>query len=244
MYFYVETGIIMNKKNKFLRLFFPYRCELCGEIIPIEKDYCDCYKMKITRVSEDFCEHCGRETKKCVCSEKEIKLPHITAPFVYRGFIEKYIIAYKFHGKKHFHKKLGIEMANRFSACYPSVNADMVTFVSVSQKTLFLRGYNQSELLAKAVAENLSLPLVPLFVKTKETKSQSHLTAKERATNLNNAISLIDNADIEGKTIILCDDVKTTGNTFNICVKLLTDAGASDVYCLSAAISDYEKLPF
>lgn len=231
-------------KDKILRIFYPYKCEVCGRIVPIEKDYCDCFNEKIRRVSINFCEGCGKDISKCVCHDSKIILSHITAPFVYSGFIKNYILNYKFNGKKRFHKKLGEEMAERFTSCYPDVSADIVTFVPVSAKTLSTRGYNQSELLADVVSEKLSLPVVPTLIKIRETTAQSKLGSAERSINLKDALTVIDKADVAGKTVILCDDIKTTGNTLSICTDLLLGIGAKDVYCLCAAVSEYEKLPF
>ena len=226
------------------RIFFPKRCELCKEIIPFEKEKCPCYEEKIVRANEDFCDSCGQKRDNCICKEGEIKLPHITAPFIYSGFIKKYIHAFKFGGKKRFCRKLGKEMSERFLLSYPNVKADAVTFVPLSRKSFAERGYNQSELLARVVSENLYLPCKPLLEKIRETENQHKLSAKMRRTNLENAFCLKENADIRGKTIILCDDIKTTGYTFYACSQLLLENGARDVYCLSAAIAELESLPF
>ena len=103
----------------------------------------------------------------------------------------------------------------------------------------------KSELLAKEVAKNLSVSFQPLLKKIRETEKQHLLSASKRRTNLENAFCLNGNADIiNGKTIILCDDIKTTGYTFYICSEMLLKSGAKDVYCLSAAISEFESLPF
>lgn len=231
-------------RSKIIRIIYPYRCELCGEIVPIEKEYCSCAFEKIIRVSKNFCDSCGHDTDKCVCDASKIKLPHITAPFIYSGFIKKYILNYKFHGKKNYYKKLGKQMAERFNACYPDVSADLVTYVPVSADTLVKRGYNQSKLLAKEVSDDMHLPLICTLDKVKETIPQSKLGINERNINLKDAIIAVKNVDLTGKTVILCDDIKTTGNTLSVCVRLLLDMGAEDVYCLCAALSDYERLPF
>ena len=230
--------------KRLIRIFYPYKCEVCGKIVPIEKDYCNCFNEKITKVSFDFCDHCGQDSYKCVCDISEIKLPHITAPFVYSGFIKNYILSYKFYDKKHFHKKLGEAMFERFISCYPDVSADFVTFVPVSENTHIRRGYNQSELLARTVSEKLKLPLVNTLIKIKETVPQSELGATQRNRNLIDAFEVVENVDVYGKTIILCDDIKTTGNTLSLCIDLLYGLGAKEIFCLCAAISDFEKLPF
>lgn len=226
------------------RFFFPEKCKVCGRIVPLEKDFCSCYNYNVNRINEVFCDHCGQSDNQCICSEKEIHLSHITAPFFYNSFIKRYIHAFKFHKKKNFGNVLGTEMAERFLRSYPNIKADLVTFVPLSEKSLLERGYNQSEILAKKVSEKLDLPLAATLKKIRETENQHKITASKRKTNLENAFCLIESAELKGKTVILCDDIKTTGNTFFHCSSILFENGVKDVYCLSAAISVYESLPF
>ena len=94
-----------------------------------------CYEEGIKRLSGNFCDTCGQDKDNCICTENQIKLNHITAPFSYSGFIKKYIHAFKFGGKKHFYRKLGKEMSHRFVVSYPGIKADMVTFVPLSEKS-------------------------------------------------------------------------------------------------------------
>lgn len=231
-------------KKKIRRIFFPLRCELCGEIVPLEKERCFCYEEEIKRTAERLCEFCGLSEESCMCSEGEIRLSHFTAPFVYRGFIKKYIHAFKFDGKKSYAKALGEEMSKKLISVYPNVKFDAVTFVPLSESALKERGFNQSELLAREVSLRLNLPVESVLKKVSETKKQHSLTAKERKTNLKNAFGVQNEVSVKGKTYILCDDIKTTGSTLKFTTEVLLEKGAKDVYCLSAAVSDYEKLPF
>ena len=77
--------------------------------------------------------------------------------------------------------------------------------------------------------------------KTVETKKQHNLSATERMTNLDNTFRLKSGADVRGKTVILCDDIKTTGTTLKKCCDVLFENGARDVYCLCIAVSDYQQ---
>lgn len=226
------------------RFFFPLRCNLCGEIIPIEKDRCFCYETQIEFTDENRCLFCGLKKENCMCDEGAIKLPFFTAPFVYSGYIKKYIQAFKFDGKKSYAKNLGNRMGFKFLSVFPNVQADIVTFVPLSENSLKERGYNQSELLAKQVASFIKIPCSCLIEKIKETEKQHTLDAYERKTNLQNAFSLSLGASVHGKTIVLCDDIKTTGSTLKACSDVLFEAGAENVYCLAAAVTEYEKLPF
>ncbi|MCD7796675.1 MAG: hypothetical protein LUG95_03415 [Clostridiales bacterium] len=76
----------------------------------------------------------------------------------------------------------------------------------------------------------------PLLVKVEHTKPQKKLSARRRKVNLYGAFDVIDKEYVEGKTILLIDDVKTTGSTLNECTKMLKIYGAKAVYCATLAI--------
>ena len=226
--------------NRFLRLFFPKRCPNCKQIIPIDRDTCSCTDNNVTQIGDDFCEHCGHEADNCVCGGRySAYFEHLAAPFVYSGAVKARLHSLKFYGEKSASKFFAYHMSVRFSEAYPLVKADTVTYVPMTERAQKKRGYNQSRLLALEISKRLLVPFDTLLVKQCDTKRQHDLTAEERTTNLVGAFGVADGADITGKTVILCDDIKTTGSTLAECVKVLKSCGAKEVYCLCAAISDY-----
>ena len=76
-------------------------------------------------------------------------------------------------------------------------------------------------------------------VKIKETELQHSLGAKERVKNLEGAFAIKKGADVKGKTLLLCDDIKTTGTTLSKCADVLYENGAKAVYCIVLAVTDY-----
>ncbi len=230
----------LTLKRTVRRIFFPERCRECGLIIPIGKDRCDCGFSDVFRISESFCKHCGAENEFCSCIHNgSAFLPHITAPFLYYGSIKERLHAFKFGGKTEEAKFFGYEMSVRFQAVFPSVKPDYVTFVPMTKLKLEKRGYNQSELIAQVIANELSVENADLLFKIKNTLNQHTLSKAERLTNLNGAFAANNGYDLSGKTILLCDDIKTTGTTLKKCCDVLFAAGAKDVYCLCAAVTDY-----
>ena len=100
----------------------------------------------------------------------------------------------------------------------------------MSKKRRRVRGYDQSELLARVIAKKLSLPLVPALQKHAERGPQSQLKdAAQRRSNASGAFSVLPGADVSGKTLLLIDDIVTTGATLAECSRVLRTAGASDV---------------
>lgn len=112
---------------------------------------------------------------------------------------------------------------------------DLVTWVPIHPRKLKLRGYNQAELLAKALSFNLGLPCMDLLSKKKETKPQSKLNREERLKNILGVFEPKPSIMVFGKRILLVDDVITTGATASECARVLKKMGAEKVYVLALA---------
>lgn len=226
--------------DKIIRLLYPKYCPVCDKIIPIRYDYCICSRSENIRVKNEYCRHCGHNINNCVCDFKNsVALPDITAPYVYAGKVRADILNLKFNNDKYLAVKLGTDMAERVACSYADVDFDFVTFVPMSERSRNVRTYNQSELLAKQVAKLLFLPTEDVFTKIRETQSQHTLGGKERRTNLVDSVKLKSTASVKGKTVLLCDDIKTTGSTLSECVEVLRKAGAERVCCVCVALSQF-----
>jgi len=112
---------------------------------------------------------------------------------------------------------------------------DIVTSVPLGLVRLKERGYNQATLLARPIALFFDMPFSSqVLSRTRETRSQVGLTVLERQDNMNGAFQA--RSDIaQGKTILVIDDVATSGATLNACAKALLEAGATRVYGFSLA---------
>ncbi len=114
---------------------------------------------------------------------------------------------------------------------------DRVAFIPMHPRKIAERGYNQSELLARRVAKVLGLPLVPALRKVKETPSQTGLSRRERHKNADGAFALLSPLPLSG-TVLLVDDIYTTGATMKEAAAVLHLAGAS-VYGAVAAFQPF-----
>lgn len=215
-------------------LLFPARCYGCGEIIQRRVFLCDNCLKKAERL-ENPCTGCGKPEGECDCGKNKFTL-NITAPFAYTGSVVEAIHRFKFGGERNAHAFLAEYMAESVKERFGGVELDLVTCVPQTARRKRQRGYNQSALLAKSCAKLLGLPCKEALLKTRNTKDQHKLKAKERAENLKGAFSVNDTSVIDGKTVLLCDDIKTTGATLNECRKTLLKAGAKEVYCVTAAV--------
>lgn len=220
------------------RICFPEKCPLCGKTLKINEDFCFCCGSDEVKLPDDCCENCGKEKELCSCADPlTVPLPHITGVFIYDGLIQNKLLSFKFSGRKELCRYFGDCLAERVATVYADVDFDVVTFVPSSAEAIKERGYNPSFLLAERTAKKLFLPCENLLIKTKETDKQHHLKAKERISNLKGSLSPGKNASIKGRTVLICDDIKTTGATLNECSDVLLEQGAKDVYCVTAAIT-------
>ncbi|MFZ5945243.1 MAG: ComF family protein [Bacillota bacterium] len=125
-------------------------------------------------------------------------------------------------------------MTNKYS--FPSEKIDFIIPVPLHKKRLKERGFNQSALLGKELAKGLNLTYVEnLLVRQVDTPHQTGLLRNERRNNLIKAFTATDNSQLKGKTILLVDDVITTGTTIRECAKTLYKAGSKHIYSITFA---------
>ncbi len=227
----------MKLKRLIKGIFLPERCRICGRIKPFMKP-CERCRIDTIPISSLACPDCGHE--KCMChSGANVNLPHFTAVYYYQGQLKKSLLRFKFMSESNLCHPFSEAMAKRITEVYPGVDFDGVCYVPMTKTDERIRGYNQSELLAKGIAKRLNLSLVPCLEKTKDTHAQKDLTAEERQLNVKNCFKAKDKYSISGKTLILCDDIKTTGATLRECSDALMRTEAKDVYCICLAITPY-----
>ena len=230
----------MKFKDIIRGIFFPQRCEICGSIKPLNMPFCEKCGIDSNYISDSACPDCGHE--KCMCqSNANMHLPHFTAVYYYQGQIKKSMLSFKFSGDSIYGDIFGKAMAERISEIYSDVAFDGICFVPMTQKAVRVRGYNQSELLAQKISSELNIPLMPVLNKTKASQNQKLLNSAERYENIKDSFALNENCNIEGKTLLLCDDIKTTGSTLRECCDTLLNGGAKDVYCVCLALTPYLK---
>ena len=120
---------------------------------------------------------------------------------------------------------------------------DLVTSVPMNLRKKIVRGHDQAEVLAKFVADKLGKPVErKLLYRSSDSTEQHKLERDERREHADKVYSLsAGHKDIKGKTILICDDVITTGSTVRACAAKLREAGADKIYACSAAVSSKYK---
>ena len=128
-------------------------------------------------------------------------------------------------------------MAAAVRVDFADVAFDYVAAVPLGRRRRRKRGYNQAELLARRVAGELHIPYADLLEKVRNNPAQRKQNARSRRVNVYGAYAVIDDSALWDKTVLLIDDVKTTGATLNECAKMLRMHGAKAVYAATVAIA-------
>ena len=148
---------------------------------------------------------------------------------------------YKFGRARHYAPVYGQLLAMRLTETYPE-GFDVLTWVPVSRIRKFTRGYDQVELLAEAVGQELGMEPVRTLRKLRHNPPQSGISGieKRRANVL--GVYRVENPDlIAGKRVLLLDDIMTTGATAGECARVLLTAGAKEVHCGCIAVAKKRK---
>ncbi|MCA9470739.1 MAG: ComF family protein [Nitrospirales bacterium] len=153
--------------------------------------------------------------------------------YPYESSLKKAIGLLKYRGKV----SLAKPMAHLLATGLPSLpTIDLVMAVPLHSARLREREYNQSLLLAYNLSKIIQLPLDhTTLIRTRQSTPQTLLSRKERLKNLRRTFAVKTSRDITGKSILLVDDVYTTGTTVNECAKALRKAGSGDVYVVTLA---------
>lgn len=157
--------------------------------------------------------------------------------FDYYDLIREKILQYKFKEHIYMYRTFVKIVLNDKKVCGFLKSYDIIIPVPISKKRKQQRGYNQSELIAKKIAQNMNgiEYYDQVLYKIRETIPQSKLDKKKRAQNLLDAYIVKNSELIKNKKVILLDDIYTTGSTVNECSRVLIGAGAKEIGVLTLA---------
>ena len=218
------------------RVFFPRRCFLCGEVIFPHQRVCGECVHRRPYIYPPICDRCGRSKDTCHCGRRRRTFERCVSPFYHKSVAAEGIYSLKSHGYHDVVEGFAEEMAEVIRREYGGIPFDLVTAVPLHKRERCDRGFNQAEMLGQAVAARLNLPFEVVLTKMIATAPQKELKAVQRSGNLLGVFDVC--ADVSGKTILLVDDVITTGATLDECAKMLKIFGAVEVYGVTAAATE------
>ena len=205
-----------------MELLFPPKCVLCRKLL------------KSGEI--DLCRECRADAPEYAGKKINIRfLDSFAAVWYYEGNVRRSLLRFKFYNARSYGVSYGRILAMRLQREYPD-GFDMLTWVPVSRLRKLRRGYDQVELLAKAVGRELGLSPVPTLKKIRNNRPQSRLKdPAARRANVLGAYRLLEGAAVKGQRVLLLDDILTTGATAGECARVLLNAGAKEVHCAAVA---------
>ncbi len=215
-----------SMREKVMRMLFPPRCIFCGSVMQAEGACPDCGDiLQALRLTGD--------DRLLVAKQQKTTghLDRVLASFLYTKAAAECVAKYKFENQREMARGMTVFMAEDIRDLTDLEEIDFVVDVPS-----FKDRRDHARILAKQVASKLKLPYrSEILVKSRKTDKQHDLRQAYRESNIKDAFSVAPGADVAGKTILICDDVMTTGNTLDMCAKALKEAGAARV--IGAAFS-------
>ena len=207
-----------------LDLLFPPKCVFCGQLLEDG--------------ARDLCPACCRSLPWLTGAQAEQApewLDLAASPLRYEGRVRDSFHRYKFGGMQSYAGAYAALMARCVEEHFPG-RYDLITWAPLSRRRRRERGYDQAELLARALAKRLGVPAELLLAKVRHTPAQSGLEDdRKRMENARDAYRCPHPEQVEGRRVLLVDDVITTGATAGACARTLRQAGAKAVFCVTLA---------
>jgi len=214
--------------KRLLLLLFPPKCVLCKKLLAKEQT--------------DLCPACRENAPEF--PERKIKLSFLaqwTGVWYYKDDVRLSLLRYKFYGHRNYARSYGKLLAMKLQRMGWD-DTDVLTWIPISARRKFFRGFDQTELIARVVAKELELPLTAAVKKIRHTKPQSGMgDAAHRRANILGAYRIPDPSLVKGKRILLLDDIITTGATASECARVLLTAGAKEVKLATVAVADHKR---
>ena len=211
-------------------LLYPEKCVLCTRIL--KKD------------ELDLCHDCRIHAPECpVLHTKYPYLNSWVALWYYEENVRRSVLRYKFYGKRSYAaaygRLLGMKLLQQEDMAF-----DLLTFIPISEKRRRKRGFDQVELLAQELGKQLGVAPQRLLQKVRDNPAQSGISGQaERRANVLGAYRVLNPELVQGKRILLLDDIVTTGATAGECARVLLTAGAKEVhFAVIAAARQHKKI--
>lgn len=221
-------------------ILFPRRCPVCDNAAPAGTLICPECEGRLRYVGQPFCMKCGKpllekEAEYCHdCSTKKHYFGKGLALFEYNS-VAASIYRFKYRGRQEYAKFYGRCLAGRLGERILSWKPDALVPVPIHKSRMRKRGYNQAQLLAEELGRQMGLPVKNSVIRCRNTVPQKQLDDAGRQNNLKKAFKICGN-DVKLNTIVIIDDIYTTGSTVDAVARELRKAGCADVYYVALAI--------
>ena len=242
---------LRNFSEGVLGLLYPRNCVSCE--IPLSADgrrwLCEACEARLHRIEPPFCEVCGQTYEGVInsffrcgnCNDLDIGFDFAMGAYRNEGLARELIHRFKYQREHHLCAPLGHLLADvleeeRIAASLAEGESWLVVPVPLHRRRLREREYNQATELSRvlnrlAAARGIAMPVVNALCRTRYTRRQASLDRADRLTNLKGAFALTKSDRlrrlVEGQSVLLVDDVLTTGATASECARILRDDGGA-----------------
>lgn len=235
--------------DSLLALIYPTFCAICGAFVPESRDasVCrDCWD-DVCPIQDPVCDICGLPLPPSVraltpaprcgdCLFDTYSFTAARAAVQYERTLREIIHLFKFNRRRNLAGPLSDLLYHTYEKERGLFAVDFVTAVPLHTERLRERGFNQSALLAGRLAHRAGLRFLPeALARRRATASQSGLNKKARSQNVRRAFTAPKPHAVKDRSVLLIDDVFTTGATLSECARTLKEAGARSVYVLTVA---------
>lgn len=233
---------LKNFGNLCVDLIFPRRCPVCDNPVkPFGKLICDSCIPKVKYVGKNKCLKCGKPVEDEIieyCGDC-MRIKHIYdrgfSVFEYASIADS-IYRFKYRNRREYAAFYGECMAARIGTILLSLGVEAIVPVPIHRSKQRSRGYNQAKLLADELSKRINIPVRDdLIIRSKKTIPLKELAPNERKNNIKGAFKLACN-DVKLTTIVIIDDIYTTGATIDAVSAVFRAAGVKSVFALSLAI--------
>ena len=233
-------------------LIAPPRCAGCGERLSIfdgasEKAFCNTCRGKWEKAKRSMCSGCKRENVECICRVKALRGTKVLSLIKFGSdpSCDRLIYALKRRRNERFFDFTVDELYRRLISEGNLLTGDLSKIVfanvprSIGSKNTF--GFDHAKTLAMSLANKTGGEYRRLLLRRLGGKAQKKLSEEERQNNVKNRFIFNPSEELDGETIVLVDDVVTTGATASECVKALREKGAKEIVLLTIARAERKK---
>ncbi len=224
-----------------ISVFTPFLCPICKKkAIESASPACEECRQEIRFIEPPFCPGCGGENSGifdlcafCLKEEDGHLWKNAVSLMHFEGLGRQLVHRFKYQSDTALAKTLGNFASERLLAS--GIRPDIIVPVPLHWISHILRGYNQSELLASFISRRTGIPVSSALRRRKWTRRQANLGRSERRENIIRAFSVKGIGIFEKRSILIIDDVITTGATLRSAAKTLLGAGAGEINILTLA---------
>jgi competence protein ComFC len=235
---------LQQTAGAFLTLLYPPHCAICGVDLERGQHLCPACNETARRIQPPFCKTCSQPFDGAIeqefscsnCAQRRFHFECAVACYRSRGIVRDLLHRFKYQGEFYLRHPLSEWLADGLAdSRLASEKFDCLVPVPLHPVRERERQFNQAEELAKIVGRGTGTPVLDCLKRIRRTPTQTRFDRAERMENLRNAFKMRENRNVQGKHLVLVDDVFTTGSTADECARVLKNSGAKSVRVLTAA---------